>query len=207
MSETIVGTCIVCSREIAVTKPGRLRVPADQPVFQLVHHGYRRPGDGFIVGDCFAVKLPPHEQASHAAEKYKGAAIGWRIGAELHLEALRTGKVRVLHRPLKVPVPTTARRPFDMWGGGHWRNRANDDPGWTEWAEPFTADETDLARQEVWAKLLDGNIRTTERGVEFYKEEIARMEVAIKTWEKKPLRDRLKVEPDPKRRRRRRRAF
>jgi hypothetical protein len=54
-----VGTCAVCARFIKIQKG----------VF--VHHGYKRPGDGQILGDCFAVGMTPHEVSSSTAEAYR----------------------------------------------------------------------------------------------------------------------------------------
>lgn len=57
-STRYVGTCAVCE--------GRVKVRGGT----LVHHGYRRPGHGYIVGDCFAVGLLPHEVSSATARAY-----------------------------------------------------------------------------------------------------------------------------------------
>ena len=59
MSTRYVGTCPVCDARYKV-RGGK-----------LVHHGFRRPGYGHIVGDCFAVGMEPHESSPHAAEKYR----------------------------------------------------------------------------------------------------------------------------------------
>lgn len=37
---------------------------------KLVHHGYQRPGFGFIVGDCFGALQTPHELSQKTAERY-----------------------------------------------------------------------------------------------------------------------------------------
>lgn len=37
---------------------------------KLVHHGYLRPGDGYIHGDCFSVGLTPHETSPDTAKAY-----------------------------------------------------------------------------------------------------------------------------------------
>lgn len=58
-----VGTCAVCE--------GRIKVRGGT----LVHHGYRRPGFGFIVGDCFGVKMAAHETSPETAKAYLGEVI------------------------------------------------------------------------------------------------------------------------------------
>jgi len=47
----------------------------------LVHHGYERPGHGYIVGDCFGVNRPPHELSPRTAEEYLSDAVVPRIRA------------------------------------------------------------------------------------------------------------------------------
>lgn len=53
-----IGTCVVCERKIRVRDN------------HLVHHGYKRPGDGYIYGDCFGVGYEPHETSDDLAKKY-----------------------------------------------------------------------------------------------------------------------------------------
>ena len=53
-----VGTCIVCERHIKVRDS------------LLVHHGFKRPGTGYIEGDCFGVGYKPHELSNELAKKY-----------------------------------------------------------------------------------------------------------------------------------------
>lgn len=38
---------------------------------ELVHHGYKRPGYGFIVGDCFGAMRLPHETSPKLAEDFR----------------------------------------------------------------------------------------------------------------------------------------
>lgn len=52
------GECQVCARKQCLTGGGA-----------LVHHGYRRPGYGSIVGDCFGVGHLPYPKTD-ALEKY-----------------------------------------------------------------------------------------------------------------------------------------
>jgi len=73
-----IGFCPVCQRRIKV-RDGR-----------LVHHGYERPGEGYIVGDCFAVDMPPHELSPVAAEDYLRAVVRPAVRkAEHEVEYLR----------------------------------------------------------------------------------------------------------------------
>jgi hypothetical protein len=54
------GTCPVCFRNIKLTD--------DQ---KMVHHGYERPGHGYIVGDCFTVKTYlPYELSAEGTKAF-----------------------------------------------------------------------------------------------------------------------------------------
>jgi hypothetical protein len=205
---TIVGTCIVCTREIAVreTKTGVLpdgmrEVPrwfgGSKPSHLLVHHGYHRPGYGYIIGDCFAVKLPPHELSPYAAEAYRSFCKKLKAEAEEYLGRLESGAVTELHQQETLPVPTTAERPQ------YWRS-AEHDPGWREVAVPYHSNElvgTDRAR--VWVKLLTAAIAHQKNRIKWSTEEIERMTGAIKDWKLVELREREEPVPDPNKRRRR----
>lgn len=57
-STRYIGTCAACGREIKA-RDGK-----------LVHHGYERPGYGYIEGDCFGVHYEPHETSPKCAEEY-----------------------------------------------------------------------------------------------------------------------------------------
>ena len=48
----IVRTCACCQRAAALTPEGL-----------MVHHGYRRPGDGQQTASCFGVQIPPWERS------------------------------------------------------------------------------------------------------------------------------------------------
>ncbi len=51
--------CQICERNQALDRYG-----------VMVHHGYERPGIGWIQGDCFGVKFKPYP-ATDALERYK----------------------------------------------------------------------------------------------------------------------------------------
>lgn len=64
-----VGFCPVCERDIKVLRG------------TLVHHGYRRPGHGEIVGDCPGVGYQPFELSTDAAQAYRDGLL--REGRDL----------------------------------------------------------------------------------------------------------------------------
>lgn len=67
----LVGTCPVCERQQKVTPHGA-----------MVHHGFKRPGWGAIVGDCFGVGLLAYELSPKGCEEYRDVLVGWRQAAE-----------------------------------------------------------------------------------------------------------------------------
>lgn len=80
------GTCGVCEFNVKM-KP-------DEQV--LVHHGYQRPGDGSIRGDCFGVNKPPHELSPLAATGWLALLRTRLKGLKGYLEQLRAGHVKQL---------------------------------------------------------------------------------------------------------------
>ena len=73
-STRFTGLCPACQRQVKA-RDGK-----------LVHHGYQRPGAGYIVGDCFGVGYEPHEISPKCAEDLK-TLVTLRLGNER--EALR----------------------------------------------------------------------------------------------------------------------
>lgn len=69
-STRYIGTCAACGREIKV-RDGK-----------LVHHGYERPGYGYIEGDCFGVHYGAHETSPKCAEDYR-SHLATVLGAKL----------------------------------------------------------------------------------------------------------------------------
>lgn len=71
MTTRLVGTCPVCERHQKVTAGGA-----------MVHHGFKRPGWGSIVGDCFGVGYQAYELSSDGCAAYRDALVEWRRNAE-----------------------------------------------------------------------------------------------------------------------------
>jgi hypothetical protein len=207
---TIVGTCIVCTREIAVRETktgvqpnGTTTVPrwfgGLKPSHLLVHHGYHRPGYGYIIGDCYAVALPPHELSPHAAEVYRSFCAKMKLEAEDYLRRLESGEVKELHRQESLPVPTTAWRPDTYHKLG-----SKDDPGFRDVPVPYYSTElVGTERALVWQGLLAAAIYWQKSRIKSFGEEVQRMTGAIKDWKPADLREREEPVPDPNKRRRR----
>lgn len=74
----ILGSCPVCEGDFKV-REGR-----------VVHHGFTRPGDGMIHGDCFAVGYEPYERSTKGCEDYQAKMGGQLFGLEDALLKLPT---------------------------------------------------------------------------------------------------------------------
>lgn len=83
------GTCPICEGEFKLT-PG---------ANTMVHHGYQRPGDGMIHGDCFAVGELAYELSCEITKTYRGMVETSLTNEEAHLARLKSGTVTLLHRP------------------------------------------------------------------------------------------------------------
>lgn len=59
----------------------------------MVHHGYQRPGDGYIVGDCPGVHQLPYEVSCDAIKSHKVAVERALVGMESRLADLNEGRV------------------------------------------------------------------------------------------------------------------
>ncbi len=58
------GVCPVCFGDYVVTFKGIPGTP------EMVHHGYQRPGHGYIVGDCHGVAFEPFEVSCKGTESW-----------------------------------------------------------------------------------------------------------------------------------------
>jgi hypothetical protein len=59
------GICPVCQKEYKLNQGVN---PSE--AHRLVHHGYQRPGYGYIVGDCFGVGYPAYQLSKLGCEEY-----------------------------------------------------------------------------------------------------------------------------------------
>lgn len=89
------GTCPVCYREQKLHK------------MAMVHHGYQRPGYGYIQGDCFGVGWAPFERSPDGTIAYVERALQPMLErSELYLQRLQEGLVTELSVPDYSKPPT-----------------------------------------------------------------------------------------------------
>lgn len=144
----ILGICPVCEGEFKV-RDGK-----------LVHHGFTRPGDGMIHGDCFAVGYEPYERSVKGCQDYKVVVVDQRKGVEDYLARLRAGKVTYFSE-------------IQRFGYAH------------EIVE-YVAGVTEPYR---FQRLIEEKIRDCEYRIRQLTSEVARMDRLIAGWSLKDLRE------------------
>ncbi len=153
-----VGHCPVCQ--------GEFKLFGDEiKTRTMVHHGYRRPGHGSIVGDCFAVGYEPYEVSTKGCEDYRRMVINERGVLEDFLDRLQSGKVRAIT--------------IEKYRGFHANPQYED--------VTLRADSEDAAERAQFAEALRHKITFTESQIRNCDSEIARMKGLIEAWVLKPI--------------------
>lgn len=171
-STRFIGWCPVCQRDIKVRSG------------LLVHHGYQRPGVGYIIGDCPGVGYEPYETGTGAADAYlKDIVLPQLSQAQWNLQVLTrpegppwlvfeqydVATRRVIRDP-RTGAPETIRLSHTDANA-----RAAELPGY------------DRDRYS-WDRQLRIAIAQTESEIEFWGREQARIERLIRDWQPQPLR-------------------
>jgi len=86
-SKSYLGTCQCCFNQ-QVTK-----VRAGGMTFRMVLHGYERPGDGWIIGDCRGHGEQPYELSCEFTKTWLGQVQGMLVRVRARLAALVAGEV------------------------------------------------------------------------------------------------------------------
>lgn len=170
LSTRYLGWCPVCERDIKVRDE------------HLVHHGYLRPGDGVIHGDCFGVGYEPYELSTTCCEKF----------LELVLDRvdMYTKNLRVLESP-SGPEYLYFKH-YDIETRKHIRDRTGNPV-----SIQLTHDEADALQARLpsyeayrysWEDVLRSSIAQTRGFLEDWTKEQRRMEQLIAEWRRQPLR-------------------
>lgn len=83
------GICPVCQGEFKLTQGGGSSEP-----MRLVHHGYQRPGYGYIVGDCFGVGYMAYQRSAQGCVEYKDAVMDQLTRARKTLADIDSGEAK-----------------------------------------------------------------------------------------------------------------
>ena len=143
-----VGNCQICEGDQKL-RDGR-----------MVHHGYLRPGDGCIHGDCPGVDEVPYETSCDLIKVHKGALEYQRVGLRKRLTDVVAGHV------------THFTRTRETWSGG------------LETTE-YAVGVTDPYRFREATEHLRWELESHVRKVE---STIVRFGLRISSWEPKPVR-------------------
>jgi hypothetical protein len=100
------GSCPVCFGDYVVHQPSHIKGKS-----KMVHHGYQRPGIGYIVGDCHGVGFAPFEISCEGTKSWLAvlkntlrlreealATLDQRTEVSVVTGTKRVGKVRVPER-------------------------------------------------------------------------------------------------------------
>lgn len=195
------GTCPICT--------GTFKVHATRGRFELVTHGYQRPGHGYIVGLCFGAYKSPYELSSEACSLYKTQLVRERADREKRIAKLEARESDELwepssYRPQKYErgTPGYERVREQIIGSLKYEIRRIDEDqkrmtqliaSWTlkpllEVDEEGRTPERKAAQETRKSERLAAREAKTEKAIAFYK---ARFESIMK----KQLAGKLKLEP------------
>lgn len=142
---TNTGTCPVCEGNFKRNGTG------------LVHHGYTRPGTGFIHGDCFAVGYLPWELSPQGAQDYVAQALKPHLDdSKTYLNDLKNGEVKKLFKTVSKYI--------------------------NGMCEKQTVSVTREENEFEFEQLLRSAIYNAEREVRWGEETLARFETRIANW-------------------------
>lgn len=142
------GNCPVCEGDFKLHKG------------KLVHHGYQRPGDGMIHGDCFCVGMDPYEVSPKGCELFRTFLQGMLANLQEALVRFTSGEVTELSK---------------LVFRGAWRDH--------ELVKVSKAENP-----AEFARLLQDKIHETESRIRGTEREIARMNARIEAWKPMPIR-------------------
>lgn len=112
------GTCPACFGNFKLvprTKKGK-----DKSMPGMVLHGYKRPGTGYVHGNCHGQDWPPFELSPEGTVAFIGTLKYIKENNELFLKRLKSDEVTELMDYNGRPVSRDAVKPFE------WLNRLND---------------------------------------------------------------------------------
>jgi hypothetical protein len=142
-----VGRCQICFKNQKLTSGKK-----------LVHHGYNRPGYGYIVGDCFGVGYQPYELGHDACDDWLKQLERMVINYKKQLKTAKAGEITKLSKSV----------------------RSKERYGKPQLVDVFPGDKD-------WDDLLKGHIMQIEQTLKHLAADIEVMHDRIKNWELKEL--------------------
>lgn len=159
-----VGNCQICEGDFKLDDGRR-----------MVHHGYKRPGYGRIVGDCPGVHEVPYETSCELVKSYLVGERSYLKERREWLRQIEAGEITSFVEHVRV---------------GRWPSKETEAVTRT-WTGPAPVEG---ATQAEWYRYFDfARVRDTELGDVRYQvsqseAEIARLMKRIKNWVAKPVR-------------------
>lgn len=157
-----VGNCQWCEGDFKLftVKPGATTIAHDD--LRMVHHGYKRPGHGSIVGDCPGVSELPYERSKALVEQLLGGAEVHLAQHREHLRLLKAGKIDRI---------TRQEWSYDTRGG----------------TKPKLYVQAEVEDWQ-WRDVLDKETRETERAVDFWNSQVTHFQKRVSNWKLVPAR-------------------
>lgn len=128
---------------------------------KMVHHGYKRPGDGYILGDCSGVHQDPYEVSCEAIKAYKAGLERNLVSLQASLEKLLGGEVTHL-----------SETHLESW-----KNRM-----------VVTDYHINVTSIHTWNEALAARVYRVRMDISYTDREIARCAKRIADWKLLPLR-------------------
>ncbi len=157
-----VGCCQICEGEFHLHNG------------KMVHHGFKRPGHGSIVGDCTAVGVLPYEISCEFLKSYTAALKDHLAVEKGHLANLVEGRI------------TSLEKDVSKYKYAYGRGRVRDGEKITE---TYTNTETDDKRKYEWRRLFDTAVQQVEGHIRTLQMEIKRCDARIAAWTLRPVRE------------------
>ncbi|AVH85000.1 hypothetical protein RsoM2USA_71 [Ralstonia phage RsoM2USA] len=148
------GTCGICCKEQKLSKQGN-----------LVHHGFTKPGFGYIQGDCFGVGFKPYELSAQACKSYIEVLTRMMNDNKAALRRHQNGEILTLSVQTKTYKIIMGHKVYD-----------------TKLVNKGTP-EFDQAQKIMIAKL-QGEIRKLQTHIVFYQERVDNWKLDTLPWDK-----------------------
>ena len=149
-----------------------------------MHHGYRRPGVGYIIGDCPGVGYEPYETGTGACDHYLSAYVIPKVrGTQNWLVTLHSpeGPNKLSFEHYDAATRRVIRDPLTGERETVRLTRAE--------AEALAAGLPEWDRERYdWARRIRIEIAQAESTLKFWNGEEDRIEKLIETWRRQPLR-------------------
>jgi hypothetical protein len=168
------GTCPCCFRNQKTLKGAR-----------MVHHGYNRPGHGYIVGDCFGVKYPRFEDSCEGTVAYRDCLQGIRTRKQEYLGQLERQEVESLTHSYTANRDPEGNRYKNQWGQAETREfHVTVSRGAAEVGPRYSASQH--AHIPSFEDLREQAMSNCRRDIAALTAHVAELETAIANWKPVP---------------------